>query len=180
MKIAYTVLFLSIFTTASFSQSYILKSYVIDDGGVAKASSSGYIIGCSISQSFAAKVSAGNYIAYIGYWTPKIAPPGIEETNRFDLVQPVVFSLSPNYPNPVSRRTTIKYSIANTCNVELKLFDVTGRQVAILVNENQKPGYYQVNWNIRNVSEQQLPNGVYFYRLTAGDWSDTKKMVVVR
>uniref|UniRef100_A0A7C4X970 T9SS type A sorting domain-containing protein n=1 Tax=candidate division WOR-3 bacterium TaxID=2052148 RepID=A0A7C4X970_UNCW3 len=54
------------------------------------------------------------------------------------------------------------------------------RQVATLVNENQNPGYYQVNRNIRSVSEKQLPNGVYFYRLTAGDWTETKKMVIVR
>ncbi len=180
MKNSNITLLLTFLLCVSFCHSYILKSYVIDGGGVAKASSSGYIIGCSVSQSFAAKVSAGNYIAYIGYWTPRIAPPGIEETNRFNLVQPVVFSLSPNYPNPVSHRTTIKYSIANTCNVELKLFDVTGRQVAVLVNENQKPGYYQINWDIRNVSEAQLPNGVYFYRLTAGDYTETRKMVVVR
>lgn len=87
------------------------------------------------------------------------------------------FTLNQNYPNPVFSRTTIKYSIAKPCKVELKLFDDAGRQVATLVNERQKPGYYQVNWNIRNVSEKQLPNGVYFYRLEAGEFTATKKMV---
>lgn len=106
-------------------------------------------------------------------------PPALG-INRINQIPNLDFSLSQNYPNPVVSRTVIKYSIASLCKVELKLFDVTGRQVAVLVNENQKPGYYQVNWNIRNVSEKQLPNGVYFYRLTAGNWINTKKLVIVR
>ncbi|MHA1279233.1 MAG: T9SS type A sorting domain-containing protein [Candidatus Helarchaeota archaeon] len=90
------------------------------------------------------------------------------------------FTLNQNFPNPVSRRTSIKYSIPNFCKVELKLFDVTGRQIAVLVNESQKPGCYQVTWDIHNVPEKRLPNGVYFYRLTAGDYTNTKKLVIVR
>ncbi len=90
------------------------------------------------------------------------------------------FQLNLNYPNPFVSRTVIKYSIAKPCKVELKLYDVAGRQVATLVSENQKPGYYQVNWDIRNFSEKELSNGVYFYRLTAGDYMETKKMVIIR
>ncbi len=106
------------------------------------------------------------------YGVPGIADNFTNQNTKFRLYQ--------NSPNPVSSRTTIKYSIASLCKVELELFDVTGRQLMVLVNENQEPGYYQVNWNIRNVSEKQLPNGVYFYRLTAGDWTSTKKMVIAR
>lgn len=164
-----------------FSQTYSLKSYCIDAGGVATVTSGGYKMGMSVSQSFIGKVDGGGYTAYIGYWPPWGSLPGVEETDRSSgLGQPTIFSLNQNYPNPVSHRTIIKYSIARPCKVELKLFDITGRQIAVLVNENQKPGYYQVNWNIRNVSEKQLPNGVYFYQLTAGDWADIKKMVIVR
>jgi hypothetical protein len=174
-------LLIIICVTFIFSQTYTLKSYCIDDGGVARMTGGNYIMGGSVSQSFIGKVEGGGYTAYIGYWPPWGSIPGIEETERaFGLGQSVVFSLRQNYPNPVLSRTLIKYSIASPCKVELELYDITGRQVATLVNKNQKPGYYQVNWNIRNVSEKQLPNGVYFYRLTAGDWTETKKMVIIR
>ncbi|MBA7518670.1 hypothetical protein ES705_10742 [subsurface metagenome] len=104
---------------------------------------------------------------------------GIEEEQTNNL-QPVEFALMQNYPNPVLSKTVLKYGIPKTCKVELKLYDVTGRQVTVLVDENQKPGYYKVNWHIRNVSEKQLANGIYFYRLKAGDFVSTKKMVIVR
>ena len=143
--------------------------------------SSGYIMGGSVSQSFIGKLSSSNYIAHIGYWTKPHAPYGVEETDQLqNLNKPIVFSLNQNYPNPVLSKTVIKYAIPKTCKVELKLYDVTGRQVTVLVDENQKPGYYKVNWHIRNVSEKQLANGVYFYRLKAGDFVATKKMVIVR
>lgn len=180
MKIADAILMMIILFTSSFAQ-YILKSRCIDDGGIATVTSGGYKMGCSVSQSFIGKVSAGGYIAYIGYWTPGIIGTGIQEYDQQqNLTPPITFNLQQNYPNPVSFRTAIKYSIASKCEVELKLFDITGRLVTTLIKENQEPGYYQVNWNIHNVTKKQLPNGVYFYRLTAGDYTNTKKMVVVR
>lgn len=90
------------------------------------------------------------------------------------------FSLHQTKPNPVGSITTIEYSIANTCKVELRLYDVTGRQVATLVNENQKPGYYQVDWDIKDVSKMKLPNSVYFYRLKAASFIESKKMMILR
>ena len=180
MKIKFISLSL-ISCTILFAQTYTLKSYCIDDGGVAAVTAGGYKMGMSVSQSFIGKVEGGGYTAYIGYWPPWGSIPGVEETDKSQvLVQPIVFSLNQNHPNPVSHRTAIKYSIASPCKVELKLYDITGRQVATLVNENQKPGHYQVNWDICNVSERQLPNGVYFYQLTAGDYTDTKKMIILR
>ncbi len=173
-------LYILLILSPSFAQ-YLIKSHCIDDGGVATVTAGGYTLGISISQSFIGKIESGGYTAYIGYWPPWGSIPGIEESeqNR-NFGQPIVFSLSQNYPNPVSTRTIIKYSIAIPCKVELALFDVTGRQVTLLLNENQKAGYYQINWNIRNVSEKQLPNGVYFYRLTAGNYTNVKKLVIVR
>jgi outer membrane protein assembly factor BamB len=90
------------------------------------------------------------------------------------------FHLLQNYPNPALEKTNIKYSILKPCKVEIKLFDVTGKQITTLVNKYQKPGSYQVTWDISASSKKQLPNGVYFYRLRAGDFTNTRKMVVVR
>lgn len=106
-------------------------------------------------------------------------PPvlGLKGKSETKIFQPSVVG---NYPNPIVTETVIKYSVSEETIVTLKLFDIMGKEIATLLHKNQKPGYYQVNCDIRNVSEKQLPNGVYFYQLTAGDWTSTKKMVIVR
>ncbi len=88
---------------------------------------------------------------------------------------PVRFALSQNYPNPFNPTTNIGYRIANAGFVSLKVYDVLGREVRTLVNEVKKPGSYEVGFDAGN-----LPSGVYFYRLQAGDVSITKKLVLVK
>lgn len=88
------------------------------------------------------------------------------------------FALSQNYPNPVAERTVIQYTLATACHVELKIFDVTGRIVSVLVNEEQTSGVYQVEWNI--VQSQKVANGVYFYQLSTDGRNQTKKLIVAR
>ncbi len=96
---------------------------------------------------------------------------------------PAEFSLEQNYPNPFNPTTTIKYSIAppnltkeeTLQNVTLKVYDVLGREVATLVNEEKSPGNYEVKFDA-----SKLASGVYFYRLTAGNFVSTKKMVLLR
>jgi plastocyanin len=82
-------------------------------------------------------------------------------------------SLSQNYPNPFNPSTTIKYELSTQSYVSLKVFDVLGREVATLMNGEQSAGYKSVVWNAANV-----PSGVYFYRLTAGTFTEVKKVVI--
>jgi hypothetical protein len=77
-------------------------------------------------------------------------------------------------PNPFHKSTIISYSLSKTTSVTLAIYDITGRLVETLVNETQQPGVHQVNWD-RKVN----PSGVYFYRLSAAGFVETKKMVVV-
>jgi hypothetical protein len=88
---------------------------------------------------------------------------------------PAGFSLSQNYPNPFNPETKIKYSIPNGGEVSLKMYDVTGRLVANIVDQNQKAGVYEASFNAKHLS-----SGVYIYRLTAGNYTDTKKMILVK
>ncbi len=88
------------------------------------------------------------------------------------------FALSQNYPNPVVERTAIQYTLGTACHVELKIFDVTGRIVSVLVNEEQTSGVHQVEWNI--TQSQKVANGVYFYQLSTDGWNQTKKLIVAR
>jgi hypothetical protein len=98
-------------------------------------------------------------------------------------VVPDKYELSQNYPNPFNPSTTIKYSIPNvgdanftsTTNVQLKVYDILGREIAVLVNERQKQGYYEVKWAASN-----WPSGIYFYQLKAGNYNQTKKMLLLK
>ena len=85
------------------------------------------------------------------------------------------FSLSQNYPNPFNPTTNIKFSLPNSSFVKLIVTDILGREVAVLVNEKLNVGTYQADWNAVN-----YPSGVYFYKLVASDYTETKKMVLVK
>ena len=79
------------------------------------------------------------------------------------------------YPNPFNPSTTIKYSIPKQSNVTLKVFDVLGSEVATLVNKEQPQGNYEVEFD-----GSELTSGIYFYRLQAGDFVETKKMILIK
>jgi hypothetical protein len=95
----------------------------------------------------------------------------VEDTQQL----PTKFSLSQNYPNPFNPSTTIKYSIPQLSNVVIKVFDVIGKEIKPLVNDEKPVGTYEVNWNAAN-----LPSGVYFYQMKAGQFISTKKMLLLK
>ncbi len=93
---------------------------------------------------------------------------------------PGKFELAQNYPNPFNPATTISYSIpsdikGDVTNVKLIVYDVLGREVATLVNEKQSPGNFNVTFNATH-----LPSGIYFYKLTAGNFTTIKKMILMK
>ena len=93
---------------------------------------------------------------------------------------PTVYGLSQCYPNPSRQATNINYQIAKPGQVCIKVYNTLGQAVKTLVNENQQPGYYTINWDGRDESNRQVAAGIYFYRLASGQFNSTKKMVVLR
>ncbi len=91
------------------------------------------------------------------------------------LLSPNSYNLAQNYPNPFNPTTTIKYSIPESGNVSLKVFDILGNEVASLVNEEKTPGVYSVTFDA-----SQLSSGVYFYKIQAGSYVETKKMLLLK
>ena len=85
------------------------------------------------------------------------------------------FVLSQNHPNPFNPSTKIKYSVPQTSQVQIKVFDVLGNEIETLVDQEKQIGTYEIIWYA-----QQLPSGVYFYQLKAGDYIDTKKMILLK
>ncbi|MBN2709435.1 MAG: PKD domain-containing protein [Calditrichaceae bacterium] len=94
---------------------------------------------------------------------------------------PVNLFLSQNYPNPFNPITNIEYQISNAEFVTLKIFDILGREVVTLVNENKPAGTYTVQWNGRNMQGQQVGSGIYYYQMQTGDGHvSVKKMLLLK
>ncbi len=120
------------------------------------------------------------------YWSQSIVfdPVGVEEEENI----PTEYALNQNYPNPFNPSTTIKYSIPNVetlghASVRLVVYDILGKEVATLVNENQNPGYYEVEFDA-----SKMATGIYIYELQAGastssatnSFVETKKMLMIK
>jgi len=104
----------------------------------------------------------------------------IEEVS--DVILPTNFTLQQNYPNPFNSQTEIKYSLPegkNKYHVVLKIYDVLGRLVKVLVDKHQSAGTFSVNWDGTDLSEKPVVSGVYFYSLELGEFKVTKKMLVL-
>ncbi|MBK9098058.1 MAG: T9SS type A sorting domain-containing protein [bacterium] len=89
------------------------------------------------------------------------------------------FKLEQNYPNPFNPSTVISYQLPVTSNVTLKVYDVLGNEIATLVNEELPAGEYEVEFDPSSI--KHLPSsGIYFYQLKAGQFSETKKMILLK
>ncbi len=103
---------------------------------------------------------------------------GVEDGYSNEL--PLTFDLMQNYPNPFNPSTVISYQLPQSEKVSLEIYNTLGERVRSLVNEIQETGYYQVEWDSKNSSGDQLSSGVYLYRLSAGNYTKVMKMVLLR
>lgn len=119
---------------------------------------------------------------------PPFTIPGLETKLTDEIVVsianeetiPSAFSLEQNYPNPFNPTTNIGFRIADRGFVSLKVYDALGNEVTTLVNEELQAGKYEVEFNVAQVSRPEITSGVYFYKLSAGSFSETKKMVLLK
>lgn len=95
----------------------------------------------------------------------------VDEDNSVALT----FELQQNYPNPFNPATEIKFSFPKASNVQLKVFDIIGNEVASLVDEFKSAGKYSVKFDAKN-----LTSGVYFYRIQTDNYTDTKKLLLLK
>ncbi len=105
---------------------------------------------------------------------------GITNVQNLTNLVPGKYVLFQNYPNPFNPATRIKYQIpskvkSEKSNVKIVIYDLLGKEVQILVNEEQQPGMYEIEWNA-----SQYTSGVYFYKLSAGNYIETKKMLLIK
>jgi hypothetical protein len=98
-------------------------------------------------------------------------PTGINDQENL----PQDFNLAQNYPNPFNAHTAIRFAVPADCHVTLDVYNILGQEVASLFDENVAAGYYSVNWNATS-----LPSGAYFYKLTAGVYETTKRLMLLK
>ncbi len=113
-------------------------------------------------------------------WMDKLevtkVPVGISEKE----FQPVSYNLFQNYPNPFNPTTIISYSIPKVSHVTLKIYDILGREVKTLISADQNNGVHSVQWNGDNNYGTKVSSGIYLYRIEAGDFIQTKKMILIK
>ena len=108
-----------------------------------------------------------------GVWRRPLLEMISDVENTIEL--PKDFALYQNYPNPFNPATAIGYQLSTFSYVTLKIYDVLGNEVAVLVNEEKSAGRYEVNWNAKNLS-----SGVYFNQIRAGSYIQTKKLLLIK
>ena len=117
----------------------------------------------------------GWMVGYDGLIIKTTSGGEVVSLNNISSTLPKEFSVLQNYPNPFNPSTVIRFQIASNNFVKLVIYDVLGREVAKLVNQQMQPGSYSVDWDASNYS-----SGVYFYKLEAGDYTQTRKMVLIK
>jgi len=118
-------------------------------------------------------VSLNEYQARVFYYGPDSVTVDVNESTKGSL--PSEYKLFQNYPNPFNPTTTIKFQIKESSKVSLKIFDILGAEVKTLIDEVRNPGTYEVKLNASDLS-----SGVYFYQLRAGDYVNTKKLLLLK
>ena len=141
------------------------------------------------------EVSTGNHtfewmyhkdVAVVGgqdcVWVDYILfPPFEPEVSTDDMsVIPSITKLNGNYPNPFNPTTTISYSLKEDSKVTLEIFNIKGQKVRTLVKENQLAGHHKVVWNGKDENSKPVASGIYFYKMKAGNYTSTKKMILMK
>lgn len=177
---------LSVFGNIGTSLGPTLFSYNIYRSTTANAKNTGSLIGNVVAGSNSYTDPAkfvGNFFYQItGVYDIGESEPSNEASvtvtrinNDEDKNIPDEFKLFQNYPNPFNPTTTIKYLLPAKSNVTMEIYDVLGKEIKLLLNEIQVQGSYEIKFNA-----ESLTSGIYFYRITAGDFIETKKMLFIK
>ena len=160
-----------LFVTTSLPQYQITNSVTGSGGNVISNSNNGIV--CTVGESFIGKTSNTINQNQIGFWY------AYQQTTVTDVEDeetiPTVFKLEQNYPNPFNPTTIIKFAVPERSNVLIKVYDILGSEVATLVNEEMDAGWYRKTFDANNYS-----SGVYLFRMEAGKFISTKKMILLR
>ncbi len=159
------------------ASSFCLKSGVMGAAGNTSASSGFTAKGTTGQPTPIGIAGASDKVMYAGFWSmPWVAASVLGGHAE----GPPVNRVYQNYPNPFTTETTIAYVVATASMVEIAVFNVRGQKVKALVNDSAAPGTYFTTWDGRDDRGAHLAPGVYFYRLSVGDYRAVKKMLLLK
>lgn len=162
---------LSVMWTPLFAQRSVPQS-VLGNGGTDLQGTS-YGVRGTIGQPGIGTASSGSSIAFVGYWyNPGTTTTAIDEGLE---TLPTVFSLDQNFPNPFNPSTTIGFALPERSHVLLTVYDARGALVATLIDGDMGPGVYKHQFDA-----SRLATGVYFYRLRAKSFTQTRKLILLK
>jgi hypothetical protein len=165
----------------STSDLFVFKTSTMVNNPIFQVNTPGSFFWCSASNDGSTVIASGKKVharqfgnggdVYNVFIDTNDAPLGLPGENE----SPSTFSLEQNYPNPFNPSTNIKFHVAQIRHVRLTIYDILGNEVAVLADKNMIPGNYEVTWDATGAA-----SGVYFYKLEAGDFSRTMKMILIR
>ena len=151
---------------------YEIPQDVVGAGGHS-GSSARYVMKGTAGQTFIGSMEGGSFDGKVGYWyNPRAVVTGVTDGGGR---APVPFALEQNWPNPFNPSTTIRFSIPSASRVSVRVYDVSGRLVETLVDKQMDAGVHDVVWDA-----SQKASGVYFFRLEAPGFSQTRKLVLIK
>lgn len=116
-----------------------------------------------------------NYISSLGTISPQSGDRILTDLEHEGEIAPLKFALEQNYPNPFNPATSIQFSLSSNADVSLKIYNMLGEEISVLVDQELKAGIYTFNWDAKGLS-----SGIYFYKLDAGEFSQTRKMMLLK
>jgi hypothetical protein len=159
---------------AGSGQTNTVPWYAVDMG-FAVSSSSTNVVKSVVGQGFVGSVQGVNTLIEAGFLADALVRKVATSVLDRGGVAPKDYALSQNYPNPFNPSTNIKFELPKSSDVKLSVYDVLGREVSVLVNERRNAGVHEVKFDAAGLS-----SGVYFYRMQAGSFVVTKKLLLIR
>lgn len=170
IKKYFLFLIVIVFTHLNLNAQHFISRSVIGNGGALLVGTNNSLNN-TFGQTIIENAEGDNFRVLFGFWNTNQFVVGVAVNDNL----PHKFDLFQNYPNPFNPTTKIKYSIPKTSNVLLEVYNILGERVALLVNAEQMPGFYTLDFNAINFA-----SGFYIYRLVAKDFVEVKKMVLLK
>jgi hypothetical protein len=170
IKIIFQTFLLFLFFNSILTAQFKIDKYIFSSGGGSTTAGS-YRVMVTAGQVLSGKSESPQNIMNSGFWYSYSALTDVKDTDML----PDVYMLFQNYPNPFNPVTKIRYQLPEESNVSLKIYNIIGEELAVLVNSMQAAGYYEVSWN-----GSGLASGFYICRIEAGTYISVKKLVLLK
>jgi hypothetical protein len=181
MKHGTSFMFLPLILVFAFSLGFSadIDWQALSGGGISNSINVNYKLSGTVGQSLSGFSSGANNQLTSGFWNKKLSYTDVDDQENPSGL-PKEFALFQNYPNPFNPQTNIEYALPKGSQVNLVVYNILGQKIRTLVDEFQNAGMKKVMWDGKDQRGNEIPSGIYFYKLKAENYSQTKKMVILK